>query len=259
MSALRAVGYDLRAYVRAAHANRVNAHVKLTDFSSVTAQATLWTRGAEISTGAVMRLSGAAWKAFDGDPVILPSFAGLPAEIPRLTLKSSDDSWRLQFALNRVDLFARHVGTANVDLADFSSRAKEIFDQVLSLANGVQVVRLAYVLSRTAESKDPAGALARYFLRPKLLEGPLNRPADFQLHAHKVYAPAGMPTVNSWVRWRVGALVTTGVKVITVEQDLNTLAESDAVYDSTSVAAFIKAAPAEMDSILDLYLSYPPA
>ena len=104
---------------------------------------------------------------------------------------------------------------------------------------------------------SPGRDLATYFYRPDLLTGPLNRPADFELHAHKAYRPASMPEVNSWVRFKTATLSATQRRIVLLEQDLNTLPSPDESvhFDSPSVDGFFSAAGPEADEIMRAYLA----
>jgi hypothetical protein len=116
------------------------------------------------------------------------------------------------------------------------------------------------VVQRFLPEEDPGRALARHFCREELLsqdpKGPLNRPENFELHAHKTYEMAGF-RINSWVRCKTGTLAIgdSGQRILFVEQDLNTLADAIAQkeYDLPAVAHFFETAATEVDAILRRY------
>jgi len=55
--------------------------------------------------GFISQLNQETDNLFDGDPIILPIPNDAPPEVPRIILKSQDDSYTLNLCQNRVDLF----------------------------------------------------------------------------------------------------------------------------------------------------------
>ena len=84
---------------------------------------------------------------------------------------------------------------------------------------------------------------------------PLNRPENFELHAHKRYALYGEEVVNSWVRNKSAYKASDEKPVILVEQDLNTLGEQVLAreYTDEEMGLFFDAASSELDHILSIY------
>lgn len=241
--------------------NRCNSlphNVLASSFRPASLQAVIWTTGTEPSNNDVLRLASTEWAdRFDGDPVSLPTLPALPSGFPRLSLRSVDQAWRLHLAAHRLDLSWR-LATADSDPVGperFAEWASSVITAYIKLQDDIRVTRIAYVINRFARQDDPAIHLADYFIRPRLRAGPLNRPSEFQLHAHKVYQPLGMERLNSWVRWRTGTLEATGDIGITLEQDLNTPADVDRNYSSEQLVFFFGHAPVEADSILTSYLT----
>jgi len=238
--------------------NPLPRNVLTTNFSTASLQAVIWTSGDEPSINDVLKLATTNWAGtFDGEPVILPTLPSLPSAVPRLTLTSSDQVWRLQMAAHRLDLFWSQVSADAIPIAqnDFSKWASDSIRAFLGLRDSLKVTRMAFVIKRFAVQPEPALKLAEYFIRPELRDGPLNRPGDFQLHAHKSYTPHSMPTINSWVRWSTGLLAGPDALGIILEQDLNTLAEADRTYTVDEVGAFFMLAQKESDEILSHYVA----
>jgi hypothetical protein len=186
---------------------------------------------------------------------------GIPPEIPRLNLSSSDRRWKLQAATRRLNLFWERVDDQDtLPPASFLRALPEIIRPFLEISSDLKPTRLAYILRRFAAAETPSKDLAHYFVRPELLTGPLNRPSDFELHAHKVYTPKGFEPVNSWIRWKTARLASNQAPGILVEQDLNTLAERPQQdgFSQDTVENFFSVASNEAESILAFYLSFPP-
>ena len=214
-----------------------------------------------------MSLAVGPWsRTFDGDPVVLPPGPNLPPELPRFAISSIDRQWRVQVSPRRFDVVhdVTLAGEA-VSPADFAALAVSVFGPYQQLNEVVRVTRLAYVVRRLAPSANPGVELADFFCKPALRgnKGPLNRPHDFQLHAHKQYRPPNLPDVNSWIRWSTATMVDKDIesRIITIEQDLNTLAEAEpeAAFTAQEVKSFFEGISQEAEQILHLYLEYPEA
>lgn len=213
--------------------------------------------GFEPTTRGIIALSVGPWaQLLDGDPVILPADLVLPPEVSRFTLGSTDRRWRLQVGQVRADLFLnRTTEDESLNTLEFAETGSSVFRQLLRSSNA-RVTRIAFTVHRAQPMLDPAMTLARFFCRDDIIAGPLRRAQTFELHAHKVYSPPGMPRVNSWVRWRTAALQPSGRSAIAVEQDLNTPAEdtAGASHGPAEINAFLHSAAREVDAILTLYL-----
>jgi len=233
--------------------------MKASEFNTVFRQGSIWVADFQPSVRQVMALWFAKWASrLDGEPSVLPAAADLPADIPRVTLTSADRIWRLEVAPHRVNLIWSGEPTDDPlkASADFSAAVFEVVEPFIALSEHIRVSRLAYVVRRYHAVKDPGRQLAQYFCRPELLQGPLNRPENFELHAHKAYQPQGLPVVNSWVRWRTALVGGSKEPCVFMENDLNTLAESmpSASYRLDEVKSFFALAAAEADAILAFYL-----
>ena len=227
-------------------------------FQTVSRQAAIWTDEFDPGTREVMKLVTGPWSdLLDGEPVVLPSGPGLPEGVPRVTVSSEDEQWRLQVAARRVDMFWQLQGEEITD-EHFTKAVTDTLRPYLELGDKVRVIRMAYVVRRLARSEAPARELARLFCRDALLSehGPLNRPSAFEVHAHKRYNPKGLPEVNSWIRWTTATLAKDDSPVISVVQDLNTLAGQppEEAYDIKQAQEFFTLTPAETEHILRLYL-----
>src|SRR5438046_3883751 len=109
------------------------------------------------------------------------------------------------------------------------------------------------------ENSSPARCLASHLFKKHCLQSVLNRPDDFELHAHGVFLLAGRFQVNSWVRNKTGVLSLPGDEarrpIVLAEQDFNTLAEEQATrnFAADEIAAFFRASATGFDEALRLY------
>jgi hypothetical protein len=107
----------------------------------------------------------------------------------------------------------------------------------------------------------PGRTLASHFCREEWLRGPLNRPSEFELHAHKQFKLGGQFQINSWMRCKTAFIssardaTSERSPVILVEQDFNTLVEEGlySQYAKEEIARFYELVPAEFDHVLRLY------
>jgi len=135
-------------------------------------------------------------------------------------------------------------------LAPFGERLATIFEECEE-----QLGRLAVIVSRQASIAQPGIELARQFCRDQFLEGPLNRPEGFELHAHKTFQLMPDLTVNSWIRIRTAKGGSPEYSYVTVQQDINTLATElqTRQFGRAQIAATFQAVSREVDAILGMY------
>ena len=196
------------------------------------------------------------WKNdFDGQPLTMPIPDDAPAEIPRILLKSVDDSLRMEIARGRTSVLWNR--TSEGGDPEVSVVVEKFRDILQDLTGHVNVLpgRLALVLNRVLPIENPARKLAEHFCKDAWIAGPLNRSENFELHALKKYRLAQQFDVNSWVRVKTGQRRTDGMRVVLVEQDINTLAEEleTQQFQPQQMRDFFLAAVPECDQIFELY------
>ena len=227
-------------------------------------QAALWWDGYQPTSRQVMDLALRPWGGLlDAEPTVLPRGVGLPPGTPHFIVGSSDQHWRLQLTEERADLFWQQQGQDDEIAPErLVTAVIETLLPITALDNRLRVVRLAFIVTRVMRQDNPGRTLAEFFCRHELLDGPLNRPEGFELHAHKAYDPAHGPRVNSWIRWKTAARQEEdGTRtVIIVEQDLNTPVPvpEQACFQAHDVRSFFDVMHSEADAILALYLSASP-
>jgi hypothetical protein len=231
------------------------------DFVLASCQATLFTPVAEVSAVRLLTRLLPDWAdRFDADPMVLPLPEAVPREVPRLMLQSRSEEWKCEIASGRMSVIWQKTARATepTSLAERYGMLIPLLAQY-STALESRVGRLAAVASRYLEHGSPARFLASHFCKDPWLQAVLNRPDDFELHAHKVFLLAGRFQVNSWVRNKTGLLNLPGDEaqkpIVLAEQDLNTLAEEQATrnFAADEIAAFFRAAAVGFDETLPLY------
>ncbi len=234
------------------------------DFKLASCQATVFTPAGDLAVSKVMKdLYPSLATVFDGEPTILPPVPeGMPPEIPRIIIESTSHEWRCEFSPVRVNIHWRRTKSTEVcpALGDFFDKAVETLLQYATQLNP-RIARLSALARRFSVHEQPGLFLARHFCKKQWDEAPLDRPENFELHAHKRFAFAGDFTVNSWARSKTGKLSGDGDEklIILFEQDLNTLAEEacERSFREEEVKKFFGAAATELDSILGLYYPRP--
>ena len=204
---------------------------------------------------------------FDDEPLSVPLSQGaqpLGVQFPipgsaLLLLRSKDQKYRLQANESRVDFICEVPPTEEgLNVADFVAYATGLFRGYMD-ALSCRIGRLACVITRVSPDPAPAKTLATHFCKPCWIEGPLNRPGDFELHAQKAYTLGGWITVNSWIRCKTALTAAEAGKeserFVLVEQDLNTLHEEalSRSFSPDEINRFFAECPDEFTKILGLY------
>jgi hypothetical protein len=236
------------------------ASTKITSdsFALVVAQAIGFTPEEGLSVPRFVKHLLPKWGSqFDGAPVILPPVEGLPAEVPRITLKSNNGGQQCEVAAGRVGFTFRpsreHGSTMPLDTF-FSDSAKKILEYSGTMET--RVARLAAILHWKTAVERPGYFLADHFCKKDWMTAPFNRPEAFEIHAHKRFK-MGEFFVNSWVRCKsaIASSASEMQPIVLVEQDINTLAEEipSKVFTKTETEAFFAKVSTEARSILNLY------
>lgn len=223
-------------------------------------QATVFTPAGDLSVSKVLKdVYPSLSSPFDGEPTVLPPVPeGAPPEIPRIILESKSHEWRCEFSPARVNVYWRRP-RSTASLVSLGNVFAECIKPLLLYANQLnpRIARLAALTTRFAAHATPGLYLARHFCKDRWDRAPLNRPENFELHAHKRFTLASDFPVNSWARSKTGRLSRDGdeKQVVLFEQDLNTLAERepDADYGGEDIKKFFIAAGDELNSIVELY------
>ena len=116
-------------------------------------------------------------------------------------------------------------------------------------------------MQRVAHDGNPPVTMSKHFCQQRWIDGPLNRPGDFQLHAHKRFRLDDLFEINSWVRCRSVTVhlgepkPNSGYNHIMIEHDFNSLAEDSETREISNdqIFQFFEIAPHEMGRVLRLY------
>jgi hypothetical protein len=227
------------------------------EFITVVLQAVVFTPAADASPQRFMSSVYGGWASrFDAAPIVLPIPPMMPPEVPRIQLASADGSWRFEASPVRASLTCVLQDGAPSPAAFFDEASARFAEYAEKL--GVSIGRVAALITRALPQSEPGIALAQHFCKERWQAAPLNRPEGFEIHAHKRYAPEGLPEVNSWVRIKTGAVQRNEdvQRAIFAEQDINTVVIPDLEFGREALVRFYGRMPPEHDAILKLY--FPP-
>ena len=231
-----------------------NPILQASDFRLVSLLGVLFSKIESFSFSRAMRAMGGLSTLFDSEPTVLGEMPGMP-DVPRLLYQSSTGEWRANIGPARCDVFwsKPDSSTETLLIADIAAKIHDVLQQYRSAA-GVGATRCALVATRVAAHARPGVFLARHFCQERWMTQPLNRPASFELHAHKQYELSGL-ALNSWLRAKSGVMKRAqkdDAPIVLIEQDLNTSEKDDIITDD-SIRRFFQIVPGELDQILGLY------
>ncbi len=232
-------------------------------FRTIQAQAVLFTSEAQFRSNRFLAYFLSEWgHLFNGEPTSFepPSKLLLFEGLPRVMLKSEDGSVRLQASGERLDFFRNVQDDSSIDIRSHFEQAVDIFNGYLEKLETTSG-RVAVIVLRGFEDDNPAKTISHHFCREKWLEGPINRPREFEVHSLKHYRMHESLEVNSWFRCRSGKMVREAEserverRAVLVEQDLNTPGdlEEPRTFSKDDIRNFFSLAPRELDVILGLY------
>ena len=241
----------------------MEGQITFNDFRSMRCVASIFTPDDELSPVKVIQtFLPKIENIFDQEPTLIPNIEGMPKEIPRIILKSSDNSFACEISPKRFNvIWSESSKDAPAEKMDtIFSKATEILEKYQDYKKA-RVGRIAAIATSVYLVDDPGKYLAKHFCDAQWLDAPFNRPETFELHAHKRYSFIQGDlnfTVNSWVRNKTGYYQEESGSqspILLIEQDLNTPQEEieKKDYSTAEIKAFFGAAPEQLLGILKLY------
>lgn len=191
---------------------------------------------------------------FNGDTVAVPIPGDAPKEFPRIILHSADGKFKLEIAESRVNFFRyRKDDDIEIDASQIMDLSSRVLKEYKDCTHSI-IGRLALVVVKSLENKNPGFTLARHFCKDKWMVELFNRLDNFEIHSHKHYTLEGF-NINSWIRCKTGRLTKDNKPIILVTQDINTLAEELEKRDFSfeQVKAFLEIAYKEQKQVLRKY------
>lgn len=193
---------------------------------------------------------------FTGEMLALPLPPSAPPEVPRVVLKSSDESLEANAGPARFNCtWSRIDRDASVTLRQALDQCVEVLEYYARESN-VRVGRLGLVLQRACPNDNPAQTLIQRFCTEESQREPFNRSVTFEIHNHKDYTPEGVDyQINSWVRCQCGLAKPEKTPAILVTQDLNTMAADleQRQFDADRIGVFFSMVCDEAEAIIKKY------
>jgi hypothetical protein len=236
------------------------------DFRTVRVQASLFTPELQFRPSKLLAYLLTKYsEQFDGTPVVMPAVQEVPPdvpqvilEMPQIILKSTNGKLRLHASRIRLDVMKEDAD--QIEDATVVSFLDWMIDLGLDYLTETKAKagRIACIVARVVDDATPGITLSRHFCQEQWVNGPLNRPGDFELHAHKRFRLNDLFEINSWFRTKTAlkrAPAGTVTPAILVEQDFNTLVEQMEARELTApeIRKFFELAPAELRRVLELY------
>jgi len=177
-------------------------------------------------------------KVFDADPMILP-IGNAPPPVPRIVLKSRDERFVCEVALDRLNLAYNDARNQKRTLESLYPEYRDILHHVVlgTLAGlGVPIMRLGFVTRHLVEIGESANEwLLQTFLRPDRI------PTAFETHLNMLHRfEMESFRVNRWIKiWTLrDPNNPTRDPASMVEIDINTFPEENIQFDRAAILAF---------------------
>lgn len=219
-------------------------------------QCVVFTPNLEIRSSQLLKHLFERWgDRFNGQPLTIPLPLDAPPQIPSIILTSIDNSLKMEVSKARTAvIWVRTHSEGDPDVPVVVGEFCEILHDFLAHTHATPG-RLATIIHRFLPMENTGRWLAEHFCKDIWLAGPLDRPQNFELHAHKRYRLARQFNVNSWVRVKTGILTIDRSSIVLVEQDINTLAEELETqrFGRTRIRRFFDITVGEFDQIFALY------
>ncbi len=233
------------------------------DFKIVSIMGTVFFHGGVVNTRLILtKFLEMYTDRLNGQVISIPEEPGMPPELPRVILGSSNNVWNFQVSLIRADVTKRdYKGEVLPGVDDVHAEILPMLEDVIELT-GLKAGRLSTVCNQYAATERPAVRLAERFCKNAWLQDgqPLAAPDNFELHVHRRHKLACGLEVNSWIRHKSGFYQIASRPrgdAIVVEQDINTPGESaeTATFDAQVRKEFFVEASQEL--IMALARNYP--
>lgn len=177
-------------------------------------------------------------KVFDADPMILP-MTNAPPPVPRVVLKSRDERFACEVALDRLNFVYNDTLNQRRSLDSLYPEYREILHHVVlgALAGfNVPILRLGFVTRHVVATGDGANEwFCQTYLRPDRL------PAAYETHLNMLHRfEMDSFQVNRWIKlWTLRDQADAAHDpAVAVEIDINTFPENTTPFDRAAILSF---------------------
>lgn len=190
---------------------------------------------------------------FDGEPTFLPLPQDLPPDIPRITLQSEAQTYKVEIAVSRVNMYKFFQKARDKSVDEFLKLCLDFSKEYVGCTNS-QIGRLAVVFLKFLETETPGLDLAKHFCKEKWITSPSIPPQKFEIHFYHRTVHEGF-NINCWFRCKTGIL-NNNKNIILIEQDINTLTEEllKKHFSFGEIEKFLSVALEKQESLLSSYL-----
>lgn len=224
-------------------------------------QATLFTPNLDLSNKIVLahQLINDTKGLFDGDPVILPFPSDAPNEIPRIILKSKNDSYSMNIGPIRFDFYYNGEIKDGLPTKGISIIKRPYLDNIKSVVEsvkkttGVKIARLGFV--PTLQTKITTSA-SRFISGSYLKQGRVTKDIyDMNLGVLK-RDKIGKRDINVWFRINPYRKIDDPLddKLLSIQFDINTLPEQPLDLNTVEIIDFFEQAILYLESNLGFYI-----
>ncbi len=200
----------------------------------------------------------------DGEPTMLPIPPDAPAEIPRVTLSSSDRQASVSISPARTNFEFKVSDAATQSIDDHQSCCSDFsafFSQYAQTLD-LKVQRVALVTERLRVEDDVVSYVLDRFCKDSQTKAgrPFHNANRFEIHSLKNYEWDDFQ-MNSWVRMKCFPIQLEGqgkAPALLVENDLNTLSSEEdpgADFAANDITKFFDGIPDHLEQILKLYFA----
>lgn len=197
---------------------------------------------------------------FDRDPIILPIPVDAPAQVPRIILKSKNESYSMNISLNRFDFYRTERSAKNgLPIKEISEIKDSYLNKIASITEaikkvaGVRIVRLGLVMTLQARGKEKA----IIFISKSYLKQGRTTENVFDINLG-ILKRANISGYNANVWFRINPLRMTADlsddRLLSTVFDINTLPEEMLDLTANGVCNFYASAISHIESKSKLYL-----
>ncbi len=192
----------------------------------------------------------------DGEPLILPLPNDAPPEIPRMLLKSKDEKYKLQVAVQRMDFIFHYKKEDEKTLFPVPGFFEKVSKLLKYFRESVhtQFARIGVVTNWTIELEKSSAT--EYLFSKYIQEGtPLRNSYKLELHCLTKETIADLKA-NKWTRIKSALKVDEPEqdRFITLHVDINTLADEKYEFDQKLLQEFLNETSMVIKRTIDTHL-----
>lgn len=198
---------------------------------------------------------------FDGNPTILPLPKDAPLEVPRIILRTADNSFSLNISPIRIDLFYNsnkndQEGIPTKTLADIQSQVITLLKEIAGIVVNkfsAHINRSAVIINSVVKLQESS---KKYFMENFVKAEGVHNPNEIQLN-FLMNKEFDKYKVNEWLRLHTlrNQKNPTDDTAMLIILDINSLAEVDYNFNKETLDTFLKGSFSLASNELEQYIS----